>query len=527
MKKFMKLMLVFTLLAALFAGCSPKSSDSGSGSEGGTVGTVEDFTFIVRVGGDPTNFHPDYKSDDFAWPINQNIFNRLVKLGPKDNVLPDLAHDWEYSEDGMTLTFYLNEGVKWHDGEPFSSADVKWTYDTLIAEAWRSSSSLDAIDSIETPDDNTVVMNLKYPDGTLVSKLAWYGTFIMPKHLYEGTDTATNPYNQNPVGTGPFKFVSWDKGVSVTLERNDEFWGDKPHMKTLIFSIITDENTAYQALINGEIDYMGALPTAEVNSLDNDPNYTIIQQLGINRTYVTFNSASEIFSDPLVRQAVAYAIDQKSIYDRVGGAGQQSETFISPVFTDFVDENYKMPETDVDKAMELLEQAGYTKDASGYYFEVELTLFESGNFKDIGTIIQANLAKAGIKVKLNVMEMAAWQTKVMDNSDFEMTMLAGYQGPDVSGIYGRIHTDGTTNLMKYSNSELDELLVQGNAETDLATRKEIYSKIQAIMAEDLPLVLILDNGYKYAVKNDYIGLPIQMPDKAASSEYTYVEKLAK
>jgi ABC-type dipeptide transport system, periplasmic component len=520
MKKVLKLSLVLLIMVTVLVACSSPKKDPGRE-------TVEDFTFIVRLSGDPTNFHPDLRTDDAAWPINQNLFNRLIKLGPKDNVVPDLAYEWEFSDDGLTLTFKLHENVKWHDGEPFTSADVKWTYDTMFEEDWRASTTLASIESIEIPDDYTVVMHLSYADASIISKLSWYGTFIMPKHLYEGTDQATNPYNQTPVGTGPFKFVSWDKGVSVTLERNDDFFGEeKAHIKTLIFSIIPDQNTAYQALLNGEIDYMDAVPSAVVGDLADDPNYTLVRQLGINRTYVTFNWTDPILSDIRIRQAIAYAINQKSICERTCGAGQQSETFISPVFVDFVDDTYKLPETDLEKAIALIEEAGYTKGSDGFYFEITLTFFISGNWEEVVAIIKANLAEVGIKVTLEAMEVAAWQVKVMDNYDFEMTMLAGYQGPDVSGVYNRVHTDGNTNIAKYSNPELDALLVQGNAETDPEKRAAIYSEVQRIMSEDLPLILILDNGYEYAFKNEFSGYPLQVPDKAASSEYTYVIKYA-
>ena len=145
--------------------------------------------FVFSLAGDPATYHPDLKTDDFAYIINQNVFNRLVKLGPNDNVLPDLAEKLGvFPTTTKTLTFHLHDGVKWHDGEPFTSADVKWTYDTLMAEKWAKSDNFTTVESIECPDDNTVVMNLKDTDVSIITKLSWYGTFIMPKHLYEGTD---------------------------------------------------------------------------------------------------------------------------------------------------------------------------------------------------------------------------------------------------------------------------------------------------------------------------------------------------
>ena len=519
MKKLMKKILILAVTALL------ATSLTACNGNGGADGGLEDFTFIARIGGDPSSFHPNRIADDFGWPIYQNIFNRLVKLGPNDNVLPDLAYDWHFSEDGLTLTFHLHQGVYWHDGTPFTSSDVQWTYETLIAETWMASTRLAAIDSIDTPDDYTVVMNLSIADASLVSQLAWISTFVMPRHLYEGTDQTTNPHNLSPVGTGPFRFVSWDTGVSVTLERNENFWGHVPYIQTLIFAIISDDHTAFQALVNGEIDFMGALPVAHINDLDDNPDFVIHDQLWINRTYVTFNADSEIFSDPLVRRAVAYAINQQSIVDRVGGAGSVARTFISPLFTDFVTFDYTMPPTDLDRAVELLEEAGFERDANGVFFETTFTIFESGNFVDVATIVQANLRLVGIEVRIEVMEMAAWVTTVLEDANFEMAMLAGYQGPDVIGIAGRVQTGGATNVMRYSNPVLDELIMEARVVTDLDARRAIFRDIQRILYEDLPMILIIDGAGRTPLSTRFVGFPMQV-DGAAANEFTFVRKVS-
>lgn len=517
----MKKLIVLALAGLLFlVGCG----SGGTAGEGGGTGEFEkDFTFISNTSNEPQSFHPNRTSDDGAWPVNQNIFNRLVKLNAYNTYVPDLATDWEFTNDGKTLTFNLHDNVVWHDGTKFTSEDVKYTFDTMIAEAWQHSSSFASVDSIDTPDDNTVVFNLKNADSSIISKLSWYGTFIVPKHVYDGTDTATNPANQNPIGTGPFKFDKYESGVAVTLKRNDDFFGDDIDVETLIFRIIPDESTLYQAFINGEVDYLGSLPTANVDSLDGDDNYEIIQSLGINRTYVTFNFADEDFGKVEVRQAVAYALDQQSVYDRVGGAGAKAESLISPVFTDYVDPSVKLPETDTAKAIELLEGAGYTKNANGYYIEADFDYFVSGNFGDIAAIVAANLEKVGIKLKLNALEMSAWQTKVMDNSDFAMTMLAGYQGPDVSGVDNRVKSTGSTNLAGYSNPALDEALTKGAQASTIEDRKPFYVEAQKIMLEDLPIIQILDNGYKTPIKKEFTGTPYQDKTKA-SGEFSGVKK---
>lgn len=511
MKKIIASMLVMLLI---LAGC--QSSDTS---------LEKDFTFVTVTSQEPQSFHPDRVSDDGAWPINQNVFSRLIKLNAFNEYVPDLAKSWEFSEDGMTLTFHLNSGVKWHDGEDFSSSDVKYTYDTIKSENFAMASNLSTVDSIDTPDADTVVFNLSVPDSSIVAKLSWYGMFILPQHIYEGTDHATNPANQSPIGTGPFKFVKYESGVAATLERFDDYFGGASDVKTLIFRIIPDQNTSYQAFLNGELDYIGSLPTQNVDDLDDDSNYEIVQTLGINRTYVTFNLEDEDFSKLEVRQAVAYALDQQSVFDRVGGAGQKAEYLISPVFTDYINDSYTLPETNVDKAIELLESAGYTKNANGYYIEADFDFFTGGNFADVATIVAANLEKAGIKLNLNALEYSAWVQKVRNDGNFSFTMLAGYQGPDVSGVDGRVKSDGATNIAGYANAEIDDLLSKAVQYSDVADRKEYYDEVQRILSEDLPIVFILENGYKTPIKTEFKGTPYQ-DETVGASEFSKVQKVS-
>ncbi|MDR1795144.1 MAG: ABC transporter substrate-binding protein [Erysipelotrichaceae bacterium] len=515
MKKLLILGLLLVLSLGLLSGCQ----------SGGSSADDEPFVFIVGVSFDAQNYNPDLRVDDGAYSANQNIFSRLIKLGPKDNIIPDLAESYEFSADGLTLTFHLHSGVKWHDGEPFSSADVKWTFDTMKAEAWSQSFILDNVIDIECPDDNTVVFNMSSPDAAIIARLAWYGTFIMPKHIYEGTDVSTNPANESPIGTGPFKFSVWEKGVGTTLVKNEDYFGQVPEIDELVFSIIPDEQTRYQAFINGEVDYIGTMPSSNFNDLDDDPNYRFIQQIGINRLYIAFNMNTELGGDLAFRQAVAYAIDQQSIKDRCMPAGEVAVTFVSPLFEDYADYNYTLPEYNLDKAIEILEAAGYTKNADGYYIEVDFPFFNSSNWADVAQVIKANLDKAGIKLNLNMMEISAWQTAVIDDDDFVITMLAGYQGPDISGIYNRVGTGAAANVPNYSDPEMDEWLLKGQTTTAVADRAAAYSEVQRIMSEDLPMVLIYDNGYKYVFKVAYTGYPMDVPDKAGASEYTYVTKV--
>lgn len=506
-----KIILIFITALLVLSGCSSNNEDN--------------FTFITKIQGDPFSFNPNIRTDDQAWPINQNLFNRLVKLTANNTYVPDLATTWEYSDDGKALTFHLREGVKWHDGEPFSSADVKWTYDTVIEEAWVKSDAFTNVTSIETPDDYTVTFVMSEPDTSLISKLSWYALFIMPKHIYEGTDYANNPANMEPIGTGPFKFESYESGIGVTLTKNEDFYDGAPDIDTLIFQIIPDQTTAYEAFKKGEIDHLGGgLPAAYINDLDNDENYHFVEILGINRTYIIFNMEDPIVSNLKVREALAYAVDQQAVFERVGGVGRKATTMISPVFSDIVDESYTLPETNVQKAIEILESEGFTKDADGYYLQLELDGFEAGSFKEVATILASNLEKANIKLTINMSETSAWQTKVKDDGNFQMAMLAGYQGPDIAGVNARVVTGASSNFYNYSNPTLDELLAKGMQYSEIADRKPYYDQAQEIMIAELPFLPIIDNGYKYPLKNEFTGYPEEEITRASANEFTYVRR---
>ncbi len=543
MKKFLALILALVMLLSMAAcggdadtdaSAAPDGTGTGETTQGDASGDTSDIyggveiqkggTFVIGASGDPQSFNPDYLSDDYLWPIAQNMFNRLVKLTTYDTVIPDLAESWEFSEDGMTLTFHLREGVKWHDGVDFTSADVKWTYDTIIAESWNKSTSLESVESIECPDDNTVVFNLKVPDVTIISKLGWYGLFILPQHLYEGQDPATcEAATTKPVGTGPFKFESYETGVGVTLVKNEEFWGDEPNPDELIFAIYSDQDSMYQAFLNGEIDVMGtSIPVANVGDLDGDENYRVFTKLFQNRTYITFNFSDPDFSKVEVRKAIELAIDRQGIFDRVGGGGAAAEYYVSPLQTDYVDENIRIPDRNVEEARALLESAGYTQDEDGFYLHTQLDGFEDGNFANIAQIVKANLAEAGIDVTINMMEYSAWSDKVKTNHNFTITMLAGYQGPDISGLAGRIQSNGSSNMGGYSNERVDELFALSNVETDVTQRAAYYSEIQQIMADEVPMVMLLENGGEYVFPSNVVGTPYDLPELAASEEYTYL-----
>lgn len=524
------LLIVLALLLAM-AGCSPAQSGQdtpgeenqnadpqaeapGGEDEGGEGEPKYGGTFVLNLSGDPKSFNPDGVSDDYNFHISQNLFSRLVHMNINQEILPDLATDWEYTNDGKTVTFHLQENAKWHDGEPVTSADVKWTYDTIISEKGHASSGLTDVISIEAPDEHTVVFNLENPSAMFISTLSWYGTYILPKHLYEGTDWLTNPVNMQPIGSGPFKFVSYEPGSSITFEAFEDYFRGRPYLDKLIYTIIPDTNTAYQAFLNGELDNLaGGFPAGAVDKLDGDPNYKMLyNDTSAGRDYLTFNFQDENFGKKEVREAVALAVNKEQIVEvALKGLGIPSYYYVPVAYTNYLNDDARMPERDVEKARQLLESAGYTADENGFYFSCTLDIFTSGSSPDIATILVENLKEAGINVSINSMEYAAWVDKVKDGQNFEFTLLGGQQSPDISAVSQRVGTGGSMNFTYYSNPQVDELFAQGSMETDQQARYDIYKEIQVYLAEDIPYVPLSDYKSKIAIPAYVMGHPWTEP----------------
>ena len=470
----------------------------------------EEKTLVVSLGADPTTFNPVMKGDDDGHLIYQNVFDGLLELNYNSEVIPGLATSWETSEDGLTYTFHLATDVKWHDGVDFTSADVKYTYERIMAENGFIGGTLSAtLESIECPDDDTVVLNLKAPDAMLLGTLAWYEHFIIPKHIYENEeDWATcEAATSKPIGTGPFKFADYQTGVSITLEKNEDYFKGAPKIDKLIYMIVPDDTTAVQAFYNGEIDILTDVPTSEVLNMQNDPEIKLGCMSAARRYQLICNMENETMSKWEVRKAVALALDREEISLKATSGLQAPAYGFYPPFLDWAyNADADIGERDVEQAMALLEQAGYTKNADGYYLTLTLDVFTGGTYADCGKVIQANLKEAGIDLKLNVMEMAAWSEKI-ESGNYELGMMAGYQGPDPDAMGKRIGTDQVMNYSNYSNARVDELLAQGRTLVTEEDRGACYKEIQAILAEDLPIIPIVEFASYRACYVEVYGNP--------------------
>ena len=541
MKKLLTTVLAAAILLSSLSACggsasSPSASSQSTGSAAGAAAASSapaansvnqsDKTLIVGLQGDPSSFNPDAMPDDWGFYVAENLYSRLVKINFNNEIIPDLAKSWEISKDGKAYTFHLNSGVKWHDGQPCTSDDVKWTYDTIVAKKGYLSSYLQNLDKITCPDANTVVFNLKAPDATVLSTVSFLGAFILPKHLYENTDwTTAAPATTKPVGTGPYKFVDYQKGVSIKMDANADYFGGAPKIGHLAYKIIPDANTAIQSLNNGELDVLGVMPpAAQVATLAKTSGVKVVKNATSGRFYFGFNMRTEPFSNKAVRQAVSMAVNRSEVVDKAFmEAGKLAEGFYTPSIPWAFNADAKIPDYNLDAAKKLMESSGLKKDGDGNYATVTLATFNLDPFTNIATILQAQLKQIGIKVKINTLEASAFMQLGSSGKGYDMYAMGGSVGPDPSNFAPRITKGGFMNFSGYYNPEVEKLFAQGAVTTDQTARGTIYKNIQKLVADEVPFIPLSEDITVNVYKDYLSGMPYDESIKNTSfDEFTYV-----
>lgn len=526
MKEKSKILLMLLIISLLMTSCG----DNKKGNETGTNNNDNESTtetLIIRAGGDPMSFNPDTLPDDNAYPIVQNIFNRLVKLDASKKIIPDLATDWDVSEDGKSITFNLREDAKWHDGETVTSKDVKYTFDTIKENpTYYFSTRMNVVDSIETPDEKTVVFNLNEPDVSLIADLGWYATFILPEHIFNnGEAWEDNVASKNPIGSGPYKLLEFNQGESTVLVKNDEYHEGAPKINQLVFTIIPDEATAVQALINGEIDVFENVPASNVDELLANESITMNLNRYPSPMRIIFNLDHEILSDVNVRKAFATAINREEISEKIFSGVQKPEYNFYPSLIEWASNSENTaPKFNIEEARKILVDAGYTEDSEGFYVRgLTIDVFEGNGYPDAAKLMSATLAEAGIELKVQVHEFNAWNEKVSVQKDFIIELQGGFMGPDPDALRKRLGKGAGSNYGNYDNPKFDEVLLKAVAVGEESERAPLYKEAQAILAEDLPYLPIVEFAGYDANNARFVNLPIEGEGKWGWSEYTFTE----
>lgn len=484
-------------------------------------------TLLMSLGAEPTNLNPNGNYDANNGYIVQNCFNRLIKLNSMQEVLPDLAKSYEVSADGLTYTFHLYDNVLFSDGQKLTSDDVKFTFETIRDKQTFAAYVMAQVDAIECPDEFTVVFKMKAVDAAFLYNVAYQGTFILPRHAYEGKDWMGADALQTPVGTGPFVFDAWDKGMRITLKKNPSYFmgPDVPYLDQVIFAFVADATTAKVAFLAGEYDIQGVFASTDYNEMRANPNIVLEVNIYPSRFLVGFNLAQKPFDDLKLRQAIAAAINKDEMMAiALKEVGLKAEHFLSPLFQWAVDDSVTVPAFDLDKAKQLIAETGLTKDADGFYLKATLDTMNYSPFPDLAQVFKSQMAAVGIDVTINMLEYASFDEKVVKNKDFQLALTSDYQGPEVSAIGNSVSSTGYMNYMGYNNPEVDKLLADALNKASFEERAPLYKEVQAFMAQDLPYDL-LSEWIGYFPHWDYVkGHPggEEARGKTGYAEFTYV-----
>jgi peptide/nickel transport system substrate-binding protein len=456
-------------------------------------GKTDANTLVMLIESSPTNLDPRVGIDAQSERIDNLIFDDLLSRGNDLNVAPGLAEQWDVP-DPLTYVFHLHRGAKFHDGRTLTSRDVKWTFDSLLQGKIRSTKGAvyKYVDHIDAPDDATVVFHMKEADATLLWNLSDGAMGIVP---YGSGDEIT----LRPIGSGPFRFVSAETDREVILERNDDYWGDKPKLARVRFAVVPDETTEALELRKGSGDIaINSLTPDTVAALARDANLAVESGGGTRLAYLGFNLRDPILKDVRVRQAIAYALDRRPMIEYLWRGEAQPARSILPMQSWAYNGDVPAYEHDPDKARQLLEAAGYPL-VNGVRFHITMKTSTDANTRLMVAVMQQQLRDVGIVLDIRSFEFATFFTDVQHGA-FQMyglRWIGGNEDPDIfeySCHSSKIPPNGA-NRVYYSNPKVDALIDKARREIDPKVRKPLYAEVQSILAEDLPYINLwyLDN----------------------------------
>jgi peptide/nickel transport system substrate-binding protein len=433
------------------------------------------------------------------------IFEGLMTYDFDLNPLPVLAESWEISDDGLVWTMNLREGVAWHDGEPFTADDVVFTFSEFIPEVHARSRPTFQRAEVAALDDLTVQLTLEEPYAPFLRTFDAIGAPIVPAHIYRGTDFRTNPANQAPIGTGPFKFEEWRTGEYIHLVRNDDYWQEgKPYLDEIYYRFIPDSASRALALETGQIQLatQSDIELVDVARLDALPHLDVTTrgwEWGSPIAWMEVNIRREPFDNADFRRAILHAIDREFIAENIFFG--LAEVATSPIHSSspFYEPDVPRYAYDPEKARAILDAAGFEPDADGTRAEVALMGLPYGELWDrVSQYIRQSLDQVGIRVTLEATDVAGWGSR-FGNWDYDMTttFLTTLSDPAL-GVARTFITENQrqgvlfTNTSGYSNPEVDELFAKAAASVDEEERKQLYSEVQKIIVDEAALIWLVE-----------------------------------
>ena len=482
------LLMVLVMLTG-FSACGEDSSSA-------------DGKTLIYGSGDYTAINPAlYEHGE----INLLLFIGLTAHDADNNIVPASSESWTYDEDSCTYTFTLRDNLTFHDGEPLTADDVKFTIEAIMNpdNGSENASNFEDVESVTVIDDTHVAIKLTAPN---VAMLDYLTMGILPEHLLAGKDMTTDDFNRNPVGAGPYKLAEWDFGQSITLEKFDDFYLGTPKIDKIIFKIVPDNDVRAMQLKSGELDFAQITPKAAVEFEDLD-GFALYKMDTADYRGIMYNFNSEFFKKHReLPNILSYAIDRQAIVDSVLlGCG-------TPAYSPLQKGPYNNPdiekvEYNPEKAKELLEAAGWSMEADGYYYkDGEQLAFVINNGQgdqvriDMSNICAQNLREIGVNATVKVNAETDWA-----NQDAYLIGWGSPFDPD-DHTYKVFGTDKGANYSSYSNARIDEILREAREKATFEERLPLYQEFQEEMTKDMPYTFIAYIDAIYAGKDNITGI---------------------
>lgn len=511
------LAFALSMILAACSGGGSSSSENGSGNdidEGKGKG-IEGGDLVLAVLSDASSLDPAGSNDVPSSVIQANIYETLVKRNDNNEIVEGLAEKWEALDD-TTYEFKLRKGVTFHDGEPFNAEVVKMNLERVLDSEVASPRYFlyEMITDITVKDEHTVQIKTEYPFAPLLAHLSHNGgSMVSPKSIeadYEAMkagEAAGTVIGTNPVGTGYFKFESWEPGAEIKLVKNEEYWGDKAHVDTVTFRVVPESAVRNADLEAGYVHIADPVQPNEVVGINEKDFAKINQKASSSLAYLGFNTEKEPFNDPKVRRAISMLVNKDDISQGVyDGFGVAAKGPLAPGIFGY-NEDAKPIEYNVEEAKKLLKEAGYENG-----FKSSIWTNDNPQRQQIAVLLQEELKKVNVEVEIEVMEFGAYLDKTA-NGEHDMFIL-GWSNPTGDadyGLYALFHSSqkgDPGNRSFYENPEVDKLLEQGRRESDPDERIKIYNKVQEHLIEDAPMAYLIHTEYLTGVSNKIKGFSI-------------------
>ncbi|MDQ0720683.1 MULTISPECIES: ABC transporter substrate-binding protein [Paenibacillus] len=508
--------LWITLLAVVMvlSACGGKttSTNDSSATEGTGSGSAS-TTLTVAAATDIESFDPHNNNNTSSEAVLVNVFDYLIKNDSEQKKVAGLATSWDQVDD-TTWRFKLREGVTFHNGDPFTSADVKYTLERVAKdETLKQNSYFKNIVEVKAVDDYTVDIITDGPDPLLLNRLSKMGAGILPAKYI--ADKGFDAFLKQPVGTGPYKFSKWTKDDRVELVKNENYFDGEPKWNEVVFRVIPEASTRVSELLAGGVDVASSIPSTDIARIEGEADKKIVKA-PIQRVLQLIFRQTEgsITADPKVREAIDLAIDKQGIVDSIaGGAGIVTRTSVTPGNFGADPSLYKTSLYDQEKAKQLLQEAGY---AEG---EAEMTISVSAQYKEQAEVVAAMLEQAGFKINLDVLEASAFSERYSSKSFKEIFMIGiGNSLFDASNNYNRYMLEEAKGESDYNNPEVEKLLQSALVNMDPASREKEYQQVQQIFSEERPAV------YLYQMEGVY-GTNAKVNFAPRSDEMFYADEI--